>query len=73
MAAPDVDVAALKEPAPESVQFTVRFDVLASVAVKFCVCDALRLAAVGLTEIVMAGRLMVYNAVVTALSVEPDL
>jgi hypothetical protein len=73
IAVPDADVAALKDPAPDKVQFTCKFDVFATVAVKFCVCDALRFAAAGLTEIVIAGKLMVYAAVVTALSVDPDL
>ena len=67
---------ALNVPAPVAgliVQVTPVLDPLVTVAVIDWVWLADKLAVGGLTEIVTAGKLIVYKAVVTVLSAMPDL
>jgi hypothetical protein len=73
---PDVEVVALSVPAPVAglmVQVTPVFVLFVTVAVMPCVWPADKLAVVGETEIVTAGRLIVYAADDTALLVMPLL
>ena len=71
-----MDVVALSVPAPVAglmVQVTPVLDPLVTVAIIGCVWLADKLAVGGLTEMVTAGKLIVYKAVVTVLSAMPDL